>query len=296
MSNLSTHNPITMYETISGNTENTQNPPQAAGQTFKLGAPLSLNSSGYAQVWDGSTLTGGIGSPYGISEEAGGNFATAGEGYIANFGQQGPPWSNFNIGAPPNQPNAVTIPYGAPFITGGVLTMLAVQDTLFKAQVDSSDPVTDITSVTIASGVATFTATNTHYAGEQTVLAGFPATNGLDALNGLQVTVLSSGLSGTAYEANVSSVIPGSVSATTVTATDNPGAAQPGQWNVGQKYGLTVDANGGWYIDLFKVTSGTNTAVQIYGMYPADVTQSDAFLEVENGQLVFQFIESVVNV
>src|SRR5579875_37591 len=143
---LSTHNPITMQETISGNTEYTLNPPQAAGQTFKAGTPVSYNSSQYVQAWDGATLTGGQGSIIGISLEPGGNYAVAGQGYAANFGQQGPPWSNVNIGTPPNQPNAVTIPYGAPFTTGGVLTMMAVQDTLFKAQVDSSDPQTTITA------------------------------------------------------------------------------------------------------------------------------------------------------
>ena len=48
--NLSSHVPITMYETISGNTEFTQMPPEAAGQTFPIGAPVELNSSGYLEV------------------------------------------------------------------------------------------------------------------------------------------------------------------------------------------------------------------------------------------------------
>lgn len=291
---LSTHNPITMYETISGNTELTQNPPQAAGQTFLLGTPISYNSSQYAQAWDGSTLTGAQGSIIGISLEAGGNYATAGEGYAANFGQQGPPWSNISIGAPPNQPDAVTIPYGAPFITGGVLTMMAVQDTLFKAQVDSSDPETSITAISVSSGTATFTASNTHFSGERTVLGGF--TGSLAVLNGLNVTVSSTGLSDSQYEASVASVIPGSVSSTDVTAYDNPGAVNPGQWNVGNYYGLTVDASGSWYIDLNKNTKGTNTCILIIAMYPADGLQSNAVLEVPNGQLVFQFVPANVNV
>jgi hypothetical protein len=282
-----------MQETISGNTEYTLNPPQAAGQTFKAGTPVSYNSSQYVQAWDGATLTGGQGSIIGISLEPGGNYAVAGQGYAANFGQQGPPWSNVNIGTPPNQPNAVTIPYGAPFTTGGVLTMMAVQDTLFKAQVDSSDPQTTITAGSVTAGVATFTANNAHFAGEQTVLGGFSGAAAV--LNGLQVTVLASGLSGTQYEANVSSVIAGNL-ASTGAGYDIPGQASPGQWNVGQYYGLTIDANGSWYIDLNKNTKGTNTCILIIGMYQGDVLQTNPVLEVPNGMLVFQFVPANVNV
>ncbi len=207
--NLSSHLPITMFETISGNTELTQNPQQAAGQTFTLGAPLQLNASGYAQVWDGATIAAGI---YGVSLEPGANLGTAGAGYPPNFGQQGPPWSNFNIGAAPNQPSSVTIPYGAPFITGGVLSMLNVSDTLFKAQTDSS--------------------------------AASPPT--------IQPTIAS----------------------------------------VGKQYGLTVDANGYWYIDFNKTTAGTNTVLVVVGLYPGDVLTTDPTKTVPNGQLIFQFLPS----
>lgn len=290
---LSTHNPITMWETISGNTELTLNPPQKSGQTMKLGTPVSYDASGFVQAWDGSTLTGSQGSIIGISEEAGANLGTSGQGYAAAFGQQGPPWATVNIGAPPNQSSAVTIPYGAPFVTGGLLTMIATQDTLFKAQTDSSDPQTTITAGAVTSGTATFTATNTHFAGERTVLSGFTGAGAV--LNGLTVTVLSSGLSSSQFEASVASVIPGNLAATGA-GVDNPGAVNPGQWNVGQYYGLTIDANGQWYIDLGKVTKGTNTAILITGMYAGDGLQSNALLEVPNGMLVFQFEATVVNV
>jgi len=74
MSNLAVHNPITMWETISGNTELTQNPPQQSGQTFKVGSPLELavalppvpGNPQVAQVWDG-TLGSLI---YGVALEA----------------------------------------------------------------------------------------------------------------------------------------------------------------------------------------------------------------------------------
>src|ERR1700734_1375808 len=153
--NLSTHNPIIMWETISGNTEFTQQPPEAAGQTFKVGTPLQL-VSGNAQAWDGSTVAAGI---YGISLDYGHNLGTAGAGLPANFGQQGPPWSSFNIGAAPNQPSSVTTPYGAPFVTGGALAMVADQDTVFIAQTDTTEGTTSITAgSTTAPGVLTATA------------------------------------------------------------------------------------------------------------------------------------------
>ena len=211
--NLSSHVPITMYETISGNTELTQMPPEAAGQTFPIGAPVELNASGYLEVWDGATIAGKI---YGVSLDFGHNLGTAGESYPANFGQVGFPGSNINILTPPNQPGAVTIPYGAPFIMGGTLTMLNVQDTIFKAQTDSSAA--------------------------------------------------------------------------------SPGTITPAIANVGQQFGLTVDANGTWYIDFNKTTPGTNTVLTVIGLYPGDVLQSSPFTEVPNGQLLFQFLPASAQV
>jgi len=298
--NLSSHVPIDMYETISGNTELTQNPPQAAGQTFQAGAPIQLAAGTHptgvlppyqvAQVWDGHTVTTGI---YGISKEAGANLSLDGSGYASNFGQQGPPWSSFNIGAPPNQPNAVTIPYGSPFVTGGVLTMLAAQDTLFTAQLDTSEVQTSITAGSLATtGIVTMTAANVHYVGEVVTLSGFTG-NGAP-VNGLSATVLTITGGGTGYTAQTT--LTGSVIAALGTGVDNPSTVTPGQWNVGQQYGLTQDSTGSWYIDVNKRTVGSNTVLTVVGMYPGDVTQSNAFLEVPNGQLVFQFLQAAQQV
>lgn len=80
------------------------------------------------------------------------------------------------------------------------------------------------------------------------------------------------------------------------TGTDTPGAVSPGQWNVGLQYGLSVDANGYWYIDVNKRTPSTNTVLTIIGMYPGDVLQTNAFLEVPNGQLIFQFLATQTSV
>lgn len=212
MPNLTRHVPITMYETISGNTEFTQYPLEGAGQTFPVGAPLEL-SGGNAIVWDGVTIAGGI---YGVSNDFGHNLATAGQGAPANFGQVGFPGSNINMLTPPNQPNAVTIPYGAEFLLGVMATMVNVQDTIFKAQTDSS--------------------------------AATPP----------QITPASS--------------------------------------DVGKQFGLTVDANGTWYIDYNKTTPGTNTCLVIVGLYPGDVLQSSPTTEVPNGQLLFQFLPSTQQV
>ena len=295
MPNLPTHNPITMYETVSGNTELTQNPPQQSGQNFKVGSPLELAVASpalpggprVAQVWDG-TLGSLI---YGVSLEPGGNYASAGEGYPANFGQQGPPWASISIGSAPNQPNSVTIPYGAPPITGGVLTMLAVQDIIFQAQVDTSEGTTTITAAALGStGIVSVTATNVHYVGEVVVLSRF--TSAGVPLNGLSATVLTA--SGSAYTAQTTLL--GTTIATAGTGTDTPGPVNPGQWNVGQQYGLSVDANGYWYIDVNLRTPSTNTVLTVIGMYPGDVLQNNAFLEVPNGQLLFQFLPAQTSV
>jgi hypothetical protein len=289
MPNLSSHNPITMYETISGNTELTLNPPQAAGQTFKLGTPVSLNATGFAQAWDGATLTGAPGSIYGVAEEAASNFAVAGQGAPSNFGQIGPPWATLSGTPPPNQPNAVVIPYGAPLVTGGVLTMLATQDTLFKAQTDNSDTAATITAASVTSNVLSATATNTHWVGEKLLLSGF--TSAGVPLNGLTATVVTA--SGSAYTASLSATIANI--ATAGAGADAPVAISPSQADVGLKLGLTVDSNGTWYIDYNKRTSASNTCVEIISLYPADVLQSTPFTEVPNGQLVFKFQASTVN-
>lgn len=296
MSNLSSHNPITMWETISGNTPFTQNPLQASGQSntiLTLGAPVQLNASGYAKVWDGTTVAAGI---YGVSQQAGDNLATNGAGAPANFGQIGPPWSTVSIGAPPNQPNAVTIPYGAPFITGGLITMVANQDTVFKAQTDTSEGTTTITALAVAlTGgvyVASATATNVHYVGESILFAGF--TSAGVPLNGQYATVLTA--SGSAYTAQLTSTYTGGAIATAGAGTDTPGPVSPTILSVGKQYGLTIDANGTWYIDFNKTTGGTNTVLTCIGLYPGDILQTSATTEVTNGQLLFQFLQAAQQV
>lgn len=47
-------------------------------------------------------------------------------------------------------------------------------------------------------------------------------------------------------------------------------AAATAQTQVGASYGLTIDTNNYWYVDLSKVTAGTNTCVTIVGLDPRD--------------------------
>jgi hypothetical protein len=49
-----------------------------------------------------------------------------------------------------------------------------------------------------------------------------------------------------------------------------PADYTPTEANVGAIVGLTFDANGYAYVDLGKVTAGTNTCVQIIGLSPVD--------------------------
>lgn len=59
----------------------------------------------------------------------------------------------------------------------------------------------------------------------------------------------------------------------------------PTQAMVGTQAGLTIDANGYWYVDLSKVTPGTNTVAIIVGLSPVDGS-------IPNGRVRFQFLAS----
>jgi hypothetical protein len=57
----------------------------------------------------------------------------------------------------------------------------------------------------------------------------------------------------------------------------------PTQAMVGTQAGLTIDANGFWYVDLSKTTPGTNTVLVIVGLSPVDGS-------IANGRVRFQFL------
>jgi hypothetical protein len=69
--------------------------------------------------------------------------------------------------------------------------------------------------------------------------------------------------------------------------TDNStgAATTPTQANVGSQYGLSLDANGYWYVDFAKTTPGTNTVVVMTSLHPIDGS-------IANARIIFQFLQS----
>lgn len=67
------------------------------------------------------------------------------------------------------------------------------------------------------------------------------------------------------------------------------GAYTPSNANVGVQYGLTIDANGNWYIDFNKTTVGTNTVLTVVGLYYNDLVQGSSTTEILGGRLLFKF-------
>jgi hypothetical protein len=199
---LSTHVPIRPVQTISGNTEQTREIQEAAGQTFRDGTPVQINGSGFIQAWDGATVSRGIA---GISRQPGFNLASAGQGYPPAFGEVGFPGATSTYGSVPNQPSAVNIVAGSPFSTGATLLASAVADTIFEGMIDNN--------------------------------------------------------TGSSYTASVA--------------------------NVGQEYGLSVDSNGYWYVDLGKSTVGTNTVVTIVGLNPNFYASGSNTTQIPNGLVRF---------
>jgi hypothetical protein len=198
---LSTHYQIEVVETKSGNTEFTISNNEAASQTFKRGTPVQLNT-GNIQQWDGTTVTAGIS---GVALEDAHNLASAGLGAPTAFTTVGYPGTGTTFGSVPNQPNAVNIPLGAPFVQGTLTFAQANFDTIFRAQTDN----------------------------------------------------------------------------------DTGAATTPTQANVGTQYGLTVDANGYWYVDFAKTTVGTNTVLVMTSLDPIDGSTA-------NARILFQFTKSAM--
>ena len=74
---------------------------------------------------------------------------------------------------------------------------------------------------------------------------------------------------------------------------NNGSTATPALSDIGKHYGLTIDSGSNyWYVDKNKATVGTNTAVQITGVYP-DPSQGGAAFSV-NTQVEFTFEPAVV--
>src|SRR5215831_8062650 len=131
---LAHHQPITVVETISGNTDFTGSENEAASQTFLAGTPVYL-VSGNVTAWTGNTTQ----LIAGISMEDAHNLSSAGKGAPGPFTGVGFPGTGTTFGSVPNETSAVNIPRGAPFVTGQILFDKSVDDTIFEAMFDNSN-------------------------------------------------------------------------------------------------------------------------------------------------------------
>lgn len=134
--NLTTHLPIIVVGTRSGNQEAIKNILEAAGQVFVAGSPVQLNVSGNVVPWDGATILRKI---EGVTLLNGQNFASAGQSASPLFGSIGQPGGTPVVTpAPQNQPNAFNVLAGSLFTTGLSIIALALPDIVFEGQVDAS--------------------------------------------------------------------------------------------------------------------------------------------------------------
>ena len=134
--NLTTHLPILQVLEKAGTTPFTSSQPEAAGQTFLSGTPVQLNGTGFAQAWDGTTVTAGI---LGVAESFGANLGSAGLGApVAPFGGVTGNIAIQTWGSVVNQPSGVNIALGTPVSDGRTLYLEPNQDNIFQALYDNS--------------------------------------------------------------------------------------------------------------------------------------------------------------
>lgn len=134
--NLTTHVPITQVQNKANTTPFTSAQPEAAGQTFKFGSPVQLNTSGNVQAWDGTTVSAGI---LGVAESFGLNLGSAGAGApVPPFGGITGTGAIQTYGFVPGQPSAVNIALGTPISDGRTLYVEPNQDNIFNALFDNS--------------------------------------------------------------------------------------------------------------------------------------------------------------
>jgi hypothetical protein len=115
-------NPIRADGSVSGNQPRVNRIPEDDHETFIAGTPVQV-VAGDVEAWDGVTIAAGIA---GIAYEDASNLAVAGTAETAHFGEV------------INEPAAVNIFRGAPLNDGQIGVEVAVQDTLFHAQVGAA--------------------------------------------------------------------------------------------------------------------------------------------------------------
>lgn len=132
---LTTHLPIIPVSTISGNQEQIFNFLEGASQTFKIGTPVVISAGAVIAATSPLSTTN---LTCGISTLAGHNLASAGLGASPIFGSIGFPGGAPTVGSVVNQPSAVNLPHGSPYVDGLMGVYESVPDTIFEVQVDNS--------------------------------------------------------------------------------------------------------------------------------------------------------------
>lgn len=132
---LSTHLPIIVVQTVSGNQEEIFDYLEGATQTFNNGTPVVISSGAVIASTSPLSTTNQL---VGIAMYAGHNLASAGKGASPLYGSIGFPGGSPTFGSVPNQPSAVNLLHGSPFVDGLMPCQLAVEDTIFEVQVDNS--------------------------------------------------------------------------------------------------------------------------------------------------------------
>lgn len=138
---LSTHLPMQVVSTISGNQEKIFDYLEASGQTWQPGTPVQKSTSGGTSGYiiastpsNGSTQLIALG----VTALKGRNYGTNGAGASPLFGSTGYPGALGAVQDVVNQPNAYSIYHGAPFADGLAVVYVATLDTIFEIQVDNS--------------------------------------------------------------------------------------------------------------------------------------------------------------
>lgn len=131
--------PITVYQ-VKGNSDalpQTKRLLENAGETFMIGVPVYVDSSGYLAVSPTINTTNVIA---GFSQEFGHDLATDGTPKTLTYGSV------------QNQPNAVNIPAGAPLSDGACGVFIADENTIFQGESDSGvtaqDQIGDLAGLT----------------------------------------------------------------------------------------------------------------------------------------------------
>lgn len=125
--------PIHAARTVSGNQPAYRRLPEEATQTFLDGTPVQIDTgTSGVQAWPGDGGNPVTDAIVGFSGEAASNLVTVGVAKTLTFGSV------------PNQPLAVNIPRGAPLNDGKVGFEVAVDDSIFHGQGNTTMAVTDV--------------------------------------------------------------------------------------------------------------------------------------------------------